>query len=191
MAGNLLALMFDGERTARTVWSNLLELEQAGVVEIEDAVLAWREPVDQPGAMPMAVAGLSTAAIATHTSDQGVRDAGQLQIEQTHHPAKKKYAGRGAAIGFVAGLLLGGPIGGLVVGAGIGSVSGSMKDAGIEDDFIKKTAQTLRPGTSAIFALGHANDRERLLTELRAYDPKILTTTLDPEQEQRLRRDLE
>jgi uncharacterized membrane protein len=135
----------------------------------------------------MASAGVSTAAVGTHTADSVARDAGQLQIEQTQHPLKKKYAGRGAAIGFVAGLLLGGPIGGVVVGAGIGAVSGSMKDAGISDDFIKNTAQAIRPGTSAIFALGQANDKDRLLEEMKAYQPRVLSTTLDPEKERELR----
>ncbi len=191
MAGNLMVLAFDGEHTAKTVWSNLLQLEEAGVVEIEDAVIAWRDPLEEAGSMPMAVAGLSTASTATHTSDNIARDSGKLQIEQTHHPLKKKYAGRGAAIGFVAGLLLGGPIGGLVVGAGLGAVSGSMKDAGVPDEFIKKTAQSIRPGMSAIFALGHANDPERLLKELRAFEPKVLTTSLDPEKEREMRAKLE
>jgi uncharacterized membrane protein len=187
MAGNLVVLAFDGEHTAKAVWGDLLKLEEAGVIEVEDAVIAWRPAPVEVGSAPMAVAGMSTAAVGTHTSDQSVYDSAQLHIEQTQHPLKKKYAGRGAAIGLVAGLLLGGPIGGLVVGAGIGAVSGKMKDAGIEDDFIKKTAQTLRPGTSAIFLLGHANDQEQLLEGLKAFEPRVLSTTLDPELEQRLR----
>ncbi len=191
MAGNLLVLAFDGEYTAKSVWGDLLKLEEAGVVEIEDAVIAWREAPKDPGvASPMAAASITTAAISTHATDQMARDSAQLQIEQTQHPLKKKYAGRGAAIGFVAGLLLGGPIGGLVVGAGIGAVAGRMKDAGVNDDFIKKTAAQLRPGTSAIFVLGHANDKERLLQELKIYEPRVLSTTLDPEMERRLRSEL-
>ena len=171
MAGNLLVLAFDGEHTAKTVWGDLLKLEEAGVVDIEDAVIAWRPPLEGPDlASSMAATSVSTASsVSTRTN---VFDSSKLQIEQTKHPLKKKYAGRGAAIGFVAGVLLGGPIGGLVVGAGIGAVSGSMKDAGIKEDFIKQTAAALKPGTSAIFALGHANDPERLMQELRAFEPR-------------------
>lgn len=190
MAGNLVVLAFEGEHTARTVWTELLKLEEAGVIEVEDAVIAWREPVREVGQAPMAVAGLSTAAVSTHTSDYAASDAAKVHVEQTQHPLKKKYAGRGAAIGFVAGLLLGGPIGGLAVGAGVGALTGRMKDAGIEDDFIKQTAGSLRPGTSAVFLLGHANDKERLLEELRGFEPRILSTTLDPEVEQQLRSSL-
>ena len=133
----------------------------------------------------MAVAGISTAAVGTHTSDNVAGDSAQFRIEQTQHPLKKKYAGRGAAIGLVAGLLLGGPIGGLIVGAGIGAVSGKMKDAGIEDDFIKKTAQSCA-GHISHFRPRSRQRQERLVNELRAYEPRILTTTLDAEQEQRL-----
>jgi uncharacterized membrane protein len=192
MAGNLVVLSFDGEQTAKTVWGDLGKLEEAGVIEVEDAVIAWRPAAEAPGvSSSMASAGVSTAgSVSLHTMDQSVYDPGKVQIEQTHHPLKKKYAGRGAAIGFVAGLLLGGPIGGLAVGAGIGAISGSMKDAGIKDDFIKQTAAALRPGTSALFILGHADDPSKLIEELRSFKPQVLTTSLDPETEQRLRDEL-
>jgi uncharacterized membrane protein len=65
-----------------------------------------------------------------------------------------------------------------------------MKDAGIKDDFIKQTAAALKPGASAIFLLGRANDPEQLMQALRTFEPKILTTTLDPEKEQKLRSSL-
>jgi uncharacterized membrane protein len=189
MASNLLVLAFDGEHTAKTVWDDLGELEDAGVIDVEDAVIAWRPAPESPGVTSsMASTSVSTAgSVSLHGTEQSVYDPGKVQIEQTHHPLKKKYAGKGAAIGFVAGLLLGGPIGGLAVGAGIGAITGSMKDAGINDDFIKQTAQTLKPGASALFILGQANDPNRLLEELRALEPRVLSTSLDPETEQRLR----
>ena len=90
----MLVLAFDGEYTAKSVWGDLLKLEEAGVVEIEDAVIAWREaPKDPSVASPMAAASITTAAISTRATDQMARDSAQLQIEQAQHPLKKKYPG--------------------------------------------------------------------------------------------------
>ena len=183
MAGNLVVLAFEGERTARAVWDDLARLQQAGAVEIEDAVIAWRAAARAPDV----VSQMGTLSESGHAMETAVEPSDRVHIEQTQHPATGKSAGAGAAIGLVAGLLLGGPIGGLAVGAGLGAIGGRMKDCGIEDKFVEQTAGILTPGSSAIFMLGRARDQEQLLDALRSYAPRVLTTTLDPEQERRLR----
>lgn len=75
-----------------------------------------------------------------------------------------------------------GPIGGALARVTIGTISRKLKDYGIDDSFIKETRQALKPDLSAIFLLGMA--------ELQPYQPKLLTTSLDPAEEQRLRQPL-
>lgn len=108
-----------------------------------------------------------------------------INIEQTKS-AKGKYAKRGTGIGFLAGLLLGGPILGAAGGAAIGAISGSMKDVGIDDDFIDKISAGLSPNTSAIFLMTQNADMEAVEKYLKPFKARVLTTTLDPEAEAKL-----
>lgn len=123
---------------------------------------------------------LEDAAIATSTPD------GTIQIKQTHKK-DDHFALKGGGAGLLAGLLLGGPILGLIGGATAGAIMGSMKDYGIEDDFIEDISKWVRPDTSALFLLVREAKADELLERLRPFKAIILTTTLPQEGEDRLR----
>ena len=108
-----------------------------------------------------------------------------VQIKQTRKFGGK-YALGGGGIGVLAGLLLGGPVGGLIVGATIGAISGAMKDYGIEDKFIRSVADGLAPNTSALFLMT-TEGKPELMDELEAHHATVLSTTVTPENERRLR----
>jgi uncharacterized membrane protein len=114
-------------------------------------------------------------------------ESSQVEIKQTRS-VKGKYAVRGGGIGLLAGVLLGGPIGGLVAGTAIGAIGGAMKDLGIDDKFIQDATKALPPNSSALFLMGRAEDPERFYEALGPYKATVATTTLSPEQEQRLKR---
>ncbi|MDE6734566.1 MAG: DUF1269 domain-containing protein, partial [Desulfovibrio sp.] len=59
----------------------------------------------------------------------------------------------GGLWGTLIGLIFLNPLLGLVVGAGAGAVAGALSDVGINDDFMKNLASTLKPGSSALFVL--------------------------------------
>src|SRR5205085_9469906 len=59
----------------------------------------------------------------------------------------------GAFWGMLFGLIFFIPLLGLAIGAGIGALAGSMTDVGIDDHFIKKVREEIKPGTSALFVL--------------------------------------
>lgn len=179
--GELIVLSFKGATTAHTVREKMKELEAAGQVTIEDAVVVsrpseeeaeWRSPAKNLGIMAMT---------------EQVEDA---YVEQDADPNRKKFTRRGGAIGLVAGLVLGGPIGAAVVGAGLGNVLARMRDKGIDKDFVEQIGNTLQPDTSAIFLFGSAEDPEALIEELRHYSPRLISTSLDQEEEERLRKDI-
>ena len=94
-------------------------------------------------------------------------------------------AGWGAFWGFLIGMIFFVPWLGAAVGAGMGS---SMKDVGIDDDFIKEVRQKVTEGTSALFALTSGNTApDKVIDELKAYDFEIISTNLPEEQVNHLR----
>jgi uncharacterized membrane protein len=72
----------------------------------------------------------------------------------------------------------------------MGNVLARMKDKGIDKEFVEQVGDTLQPDTSAIFLFGSADDPQALLEELRLFNPRLLTTSLEPEQEQELRKSI-
>jgi uncharacterized membrane protein len=114
---------------------------------------------------------------------------GDVQIEQTHKQGGR-FALRGGGAGLLAGLLLGGPILGLAVGAAAGGITASLKDYGLDDTFVKEVSQWVQPETSALFLLVKEAKAGEVLEKLRSYGAVVLTSTLAPEQEKRLRQAL-
>jgi uncharacterized membrane protein len=112
-----------------------------------------------------------------------------VQIEQTHKPGGK-YALRGGGAGLLAGLLLGGPILGLAAGVAAGGIAGALKDYGLDDTFVEEVSQWVQPETSALFLLVKEAKADEVLEKLRPHGAVVLTSTLAPEQEQRLRQAL-
>lgn len=100
----------------------------------------------------------------------------------------------GSLWGMLIGLLFFNPLAGAVIGAGIGAgtgaVSGALTDIGIDDNFIKATAETVQPGTSALFVLVRRVTPDRVIEAVKPYNPKILHTSLSAKDEAELRQTL-
>lgn len=93
----------------------------------------------------------------------------------------------GAFWGMLFGLLFFIPFLGLAIGAGMGALMGSFSDIGIDDNFIKQTREKITPGTSALFLLTANEVVDRVVPELKQYQPEIVSTNLSKEQEDQLR----
>ena len=76
----------------------------------------------------------------------------------------------------------------ILANAAAGVVSGALADVGINDQFMKQLAATLRPGSSALFVLTRSPtpDKDRLLEGLKGLGGKILMTSLSHEDKNRL-----
>jgi uncharacterized membrane protein len=96
----------------------------------------------------------------------------------------------GALWGTLLGLLFLNPLAGFAVGglagAGAGALSGTAIDYGINDDFIRSLAETLQPGTSALFVLVRKAQPEKVLADLSRFRGSVLRTSLSPKQEELL-----
>lgn len=161
MASNLVVLAFDGAQAADTMYSAIKKMEDDGSLKISDAVIARRGP-----------------------------HATNVDIEQTQSRTRK-YAGRGGAIGLVAGFLLGGPLGAMAAGATIGAIAGSMENYGTDSNFVREVSEALKPDSSALFLLIDEADADAVLVYLRPFKARVLTTTLPPEMEDTLRKALD
>lgn len=160
----LVVLGFDTADKADTVLNRLVQLEKEYLVDLEDAVIAVRDP------------------------------AGKVRLKQSVNLTAAGAASgglSGALWGSLVGLLFLNPLAGMVLGgafgAGSGALAGSMTDYGIDDDMIKKLADTIPVNSSALFLLLRKVQPEKVLAEFKGEHATILRSSLSPEQEEKLR----
>ena len=67
-----------------------------------------------------------------------------------------------------------------------GAVSGSLKDVGINDNFMKDLAATLMPGSSALFVLVRKMTPDKVLQELQGLGGTVIQTSLSDDDEAKL-----
>lgn len=127
---------------------------------------------------------LEDAVVVEHTAD------GKIKLHQAL-PTTGTGAVGGAAWGGLIGLLFLAPLMGMAVGAAGGALAGKMTDSGVNDSFMKELGAKLPPGGAALIALGQVESRDKLLDRVRHYGGEIIQTSLDREDEARLRAAME
>ena len=159
----LVAIAFEKPDEADRVLTELARLQKEYLIDLEDAVVAVRQP------------------------------DGKVQLKQSINLIGVGAASgglSGAFWGSLVGLLFLNPLAGFavggLVGAGSGALSGSLVDYGIDDIFIRSLAETLQPDTSALFVLVRKAQPEKVLAELSGFRGKVLRSSLSPDQEARL-----
>jgi uncharacterized membrane protein len=95
-------------------------------------------------------------------------------------------AASGGFWGALVGLIFLNPLLGLAVGAGAGAVAGALSDVGINDNFMKDLAATMKPGSSALFVLVRRVTADKVLEELQGTGGTVLKTSLSHEDEAKL-----
>jgi uncharacterized membrane protein len=161
---DLIVIVYPSEEKAEEIRQRLLELQKEYVVELGDAVIAVRS------------------------------ENGNIRLNQLLNPT-----GAGALTGSLWGLLLGtiflmpafgsaiGAVAGVAVGAATGAITGALIDLGIEDDFIKQLAASLKPGNAALFLLVRKMTADKLLEHIKGTGGTVLRTSLDRSKEEALR----
>jgi uncharacterized membrane protein len=158
----LIAVGFDERGRAAEVLTKLQNLQRDYLLDLEDAVVVIRD------------------------------EDGKVHIKQS---VDLTAAGalRGGLWGSLIGLILGGPLGMLLAGgttAAFGAIAGSLTDYGIDDDFIKRVGNELKPGSSALFILLRQLVEDKVLDELQkqGVQGQIIKTSLSNDAEARLAR---
>jgi uncharacterized membrane protein len=93
----------------------------------------------------------------------------------------------GAFWGMLIGLLFFAPWLGLAIGAVTGALAGGLTDIGVDDKFIKEVGDTIEPGHSALFILVRKVTPDKVVEELKKFNPTVLQTSLSEEDEAKLR----
>jgi uncharacterized membrane protein len=168
---NLIVVGFKGKHRASEVLGQLQDLQEDWVLELDDAVAAYRT------------------------------DDGRLRIDQSVNPTTKEGGAMGGVIGAMLGALLAAPftagasvavaataIGASAVGVGaLGAAAGAddaatFKDAyGVSDEFVKEVGGLIQPGNSAVFAEVRTTDPQAIAQRFRGYGGTIIRTTLSPD----------
>jgi uncharacterized membrane protein len=164
---NLVVLGFDGLHTADEVLNKLRSMQKEYLIDLEDACVVEREK-----------GGKVHLKQAVNLTGVGAATGGAT----------------GALWGALVGLLFLNPLAGMAVGAlagaSMGALSGHLTDFGIRDDFIKKLAETIPEGSSAIFVLFRKVTEDKVLPEIEPFKPRVLKTSLSNDQENKLTAEL-
>ena len=125
---------------------------------------------------------ITDAAIAIHTKRNRVK------IKQTKDMGAAKGAVGGGTIGVLVGGILLGPAGlviGGVSGAAMSSLYAKLRDTGVDDKFMRKTAKELEKGKCALFIMYKGDwsaSRGAIDDAVKAVNAELLFTTLEPKQ---------
>lgn len=93
----------------------------------------------------------------------------------------------GAFWGLLFGLLFFCPIFGIAVGASMGALGGSLRDYGINDDFINNVKSKVTEGTSALFLLTREATLDKVEEALGGITAELIQSNLSNEEEAKLR----
>jgi uncharacterized membrane protein len=115
-----------------------------------------------------------------------VRDAqGKVRLRQMYNLTAAG-AASGGFWGMLVGMLFLNPLFGFAIGAAAGAVSGALRDIGIDDNFMKDLAATLKPGTAALCVLVHHMTPDKVVEEIKKFGGTVIKTNLSHEQEAKL-----
>jgi uncharacterized membrane protein len=118
------------------------------------------------------------------------RDDGKIKLHQAISTTGAGAAG-GALWGGLIGLIFLAPLFGMAIGAASGAVMGKVTDVGVDDKFMKELGAKMPAGGAALIMLGRAEAPERVLERVRPFGGEVIQTSLDTDQEERLRAALE
>jgi uncharacterized membrane protein len=120
-----------------------------------------------------------------------VRDQkGKVRLRQMYNLTAHG-AVRGGFWGALIGLLFLNPLFGFALGAAAGAVSGALANVGIDNNFMKKLGETLKPGTAALCVLIRQMTPDKVVEEIKKFGGTLIQTNLCNENEAKLREALE
>jgi len=157
----LVGVSFDKVTRADEVLLALIHLQQAGELQLADAVVVAK------------------------TDDE------RVHVRQTVDVTTGRAALSGSMWGLLVGVIFGGPLLGLAVGAASGALAGRLIDLGLDDKWVRQVGGWLDPGTSALLVLVHDEVGSAVLGELGRFEGTVLYCTFPDAVRAELQRVLE
>jgi len=119
-----------------------------------------------------------------------VKDAnGRIKLNQLMNTTAQG-ALSGALWGALIGLIFLNPLIGMGIGAASGAISGKLVDTGINDEFMTKAAEALKPGSAGLFLLVRKMTADKVLKDLEGVGGVVMRTSFDETKEAALRQAL-
>jgi uncharacterized membrane protein len=177
-AMNLIVVRFHGKHRAAEVLSQLQELNDEWVIDLQDAVAVYRTDSGR----------LRTDRSFQMTPGEGAAAGGLLGAViggALLAPLTAGLSAAGAATAIGAGAAVAG-----LTGATLGGVSAEewKRDYGVSPEFVREIGGMVQPGDSAVFALLRSVDPEFAAEKFRGYRGKVLWTSLSPANAAKLER---
>ena len=116
-------------------------------------------------------------------------DDGKVKLHQATNLTAAGAVG-GGFWGMLIGMLFFNPLLGVAVGAGAGALSGYLTDVGVDDAFMKKVGEDLKPGGAALFVLVRKVTGDKVLDRLKDFSGtgEVIQTSLTKTSEDELRK---
>ncbi len=153
---------------ASSVLNRLIEMNYEWVIDLHDAVAAYRDY------------------------------SGRLRVDQSYQPSTGEGAAVGGFFGSLIGLTVGAIAApftagaslaaGALGGGALGAVGGALdakwwkEEFGIPEEFVADVGNLVQPGDSAIFAMLRTADPTFVAAQFSEYGGTVLSSTLTPEQ---------
>ena len=116
-----------------------------------------------------------------------VRDQqGKVRLRQLYNLTAAG-AVSGGFWGALVGMIFLNPLFGFAIGSAAGAIAGSLRDVGIDDNFMKQLGQTIKPGTAALCVLIRKMTSDKVIEEVQKFGGTVLKTNLCHENEAKLR----
>lgn len=161
---DLVVIEFPSEAKAEAVRQKLLDLQEEYLIDLEDAVIAVKQP------------------------------NGRIKLNQLFHPAAAGAAYGslwGLLVGLIFMMPVPGaaiiPTVGAALGAAGGAIGGALSEVGVNDKVKQEVTATLQSGNAALFLLIRKLTADKVLADIKAEGGKVLRTSLDESKEKALR----
>jgi uncharacterized membrane protein len=157
----LIVVTFADAEQAQGLYDELVKLDKKEIISLNDAIFVTKN------------------------------EDGEYEVDEKIHREKRTGTVGGAISGALIGMVLGGPILGLAGGAIIGRLVGKKMDLGIDKGTINSIAADLENGHTALFVYGTAKHAGTVLEVFKKFQGKVVSTTVEPEMQERLQKALE
>jgi uncharacterized membrane protein len=125
---------------------------------------------------------LDDSAIVTKDED------GQVHVKNELDRGVKVGIAGGGLLGLWIGFIFGGPIGAMLLGAAGGGLVGASTGMGLQKKFVKEVSEAIKPNSSALFFIVRDANPNAVVAALKPYKGEVYYSSLDPEEEETLRR---
>lgn len=115
---------------------------------------------------------------------------GKIKLRQMYNMTAAG-AVSGGFWGTLVGVLFLNPLFGMAVGAAAGALSGALTDVGLDNNFMKKLAETIKPGSAALCVLIRNMTADKVVEEIQQFGGTLIKSNLSHEDETKLRDALE